>query len=150
MMSRLRRHGRKMAMVAMTAAIVLVLGSGPAWAPAVGDPPSTPVAFQLTLGDLPPTFVAGFELNAEAKEQRTLRVSVGFTSNGLLAAVRLGQQFDAALLDVFDATLVKLVTYRVNPAQVTALRIATDPTSGQVLQELVLTFRTLAIVNPTP
>lgn len=149
-MSWLRQHGRKMAVMTMTAAVVLVLGTGRAWAPAVVDPPSTTVAVQLTLGDLAPTFVQGFELNAEAREQHTLRVNVGFTSHSILAAVRLGQQYDVALIDVFDATLAKLVTYRVNPAQVTALRIATDPTSGQVLQELVLTFKTLTIIPPAP
>lgn len=149
MLLRSRTFGPKMVAVAVVAVSMLVLGSGPAWAPVGGDPGATPVAFQLTLGSLQ-SFVTGFELNAEAKEPHTLRVNVGFTSNSILAAVRIGQQFDAVLLDIFDQTLVKLVTYRVSPAQVMALRIATDPTSGQVLQELVLTFRTLTIVYPGP
>jgi hypothetical protein len=59
-----------------------------------------------------------------------------------LAAVRIGQVFDAALLEIFDTGLTKLVTYRLSSARVTTLRISTDQASGQVLQELVRTYRT--------
>jgi hypothetical protein len=134
-----------MVVVGVTAALVLILGAGLAWAPG-NEPPSGPPALRLTLGALQ-SVVTGFELNEEPS-QRTLRVTMGFTTNSILAAVRINQQFEAALLEIFDPALTPLATYRLSPARVTALRISTDPTSGQVLQEMVLTYRSLAIAFP--
>jgi hypothetical protein len=101
---------------------------------------------RLTLGTLQ-SFVTGFELNEE-QTQHTLRVTLGFTSDSILAAVRINQLFDAALLELFDSTLTKVATYRLSLPRVTALRISTDPASGQVLQEMVLTYRLLAVTFP--
>jgi hypothetical protein len=145
MVSWFGRHGRRMVTVAVAATLVLVLGTGRAWAP-VNEPPAGPPLLRLTLDALQ-SFVTGFELNDEAKEH-TLRVSFGFTTNSILAAVRIGQKFDSVLLEIFDPTLEKLATYRLSPAHVRALRISTDPATGQVLQEMALTFRTLTITFP--
>ena len=142
MMGWLRPRSRRIVVVGVAAALILILGAGPAWA----QPPSGPPAMRLTLGALQ-SFVTGFELNEEPG-QHTLRVTMGFTTNSILAAVRINQQFEGALLDIFDTTLTPLATYRLSPARVTALRISTDPTSGQVLQEMVLTYRFLAITFP--
>ena len=145
MMGWLRPRSRQIVVVGGVAALILILGVGPAWAPG-NEPPSGPPAMRLTLGALQ-SFVTGFELNEEPG-QHTLRVTMGFTTNSILAAVRINQQFEGALLDIFDPTLTPLATYRLSPARVTALRISTDPTSGQVLQEMVLTYRFLAITFP--
>jgi hypothetical protein len=139
-------RGRQMVVGGVMATLVLVLGTGKAWAPANEPPPGPPV-LRLTLGPALQSFVTGFELNEEPT-QHTLRVTLGFTANSILAAVRINQLFDAALLELFDPTLTKLATYRLSLPRVTALRIATDPTSGQVLQEMVLTYRLLAVTFP--
>jgi hypothetical protein len=141
----LRPRSRQIVVVGVTAALILILGVEPARAPG-NEPPSGPPAMRLTLGALQ-SFVTGFELNEEPG-QHTQRVTMGFTTNSILAAVRINQQFEGALLDIFDPTLTPLATYRLSPARVTALRISTDPTSGQVLQEMVLTYRFLAITFP--
>jgi hypothetical protein len=138
-------RGRQMVVGGVVATLVLVLGTGKAWAPA-NEPPSGPPVLRLTLGTLQ-SFVTGFELNEE-QTQHTLRVTLGFTSDSILAAVRINQLFDAALLELFDSTLTKVATYRLSLPRVTALRISTDPASGQVLQEMVLTYRLLAVTFP--
>src|SRR5262245_48724958 len=102
----LRPRGRQMVVGGVVAALVLVLGTGKAWAPAT-EPPSGPPIPRLTLGPTLQSFVTGFELNEEPT-QHTLRVTLGFTSDSILAAVRINQQFDVALLELFDSTLTKL------------------------------------------
>ena len=125
-------------------AVGLAEGVGRAWA--------SSFMFRVTLGADRSSFVSTVELGAAerthrgAEEAHTLSVTKAFTVDGGIGTVQVGQEFDSAVLQIFNDTGALLATYQLSAVKVTSMRLSGAPEAAT--QGITLSFKALAVSFP--